>query len=277
MKLTEESIRKLNEKLNVIERLKNGERKRDVARDPDVNVCERVIHRWWEVYKKEGIEGLVDKRKGKSHKITNEILGHILQEGAASIHGKEITNKVKTIYGVSITDSYVNKILAKVGLSNPVGRPKKKYKMIDCAGAFFLKGADLEMGLSNVVLDVTKDAITQKKDPNLVITHSKESTISHKNNTLLYIPAFGLKKPWDLQKYHKRCLGIISESGRRYKYKTIEMYLGDLEKLQMERELSKRLAKCYQEVWYFNVSLENGDAFYIDGHMKALHTSSVKR
>ena len=46
MTLTVKCLRKLQEKLAVIERLKRGERKRDVARDPNVSVSERVIHRW---------------------------------------------------------------------------------------------------------------------------------------------------------------------------------------------------------------------------------------
>ena len=82
-----------------------------------------------------------------------------------------------------------------------------------------------------------------------------------------------MQKPYHLLKYHKRGLGIISGSGKRYSYPTTDIFLCDIDKLKIEKQIGDALARCYIEALGIEVELEDGNYFYIDGHSKHVWSS----
>ena len=126
------------------------------------------------------------------------------------------------------------------------------------------------------------DVVRKKREEYILQYGKKESfrtlfswplTIQRKNETLLYLPVFGMKRPKDLERYHKPGLGLISGIGKRYRYSTLDKHQRELEKLNIAEELSKSLARCYVEAFFIKIELEDKSCFYIDGHFKTVWSS----
>lgn len=101
----------------------------------------------------------------------------------------------------------------------------------------------------------------------------RHETITKKLETLLYLPMFDLQKPYHLLKYHKRGLGILTGSGKRYSYYTTDIFLCDIEKLRIAESVSNALARCYIEALAIEIELEDGTYFYINDHAKHVWSS----
>ena len=67
------------------------------------------------------------------------------------------------------------------------------------------------------------------------------ATIKKKVETLLYLSMYNMQKPYHLLKYHKKGLGILTGSGRRYSYHTTDIFLYDIEKLKIEQTTEEPL------------------------------------
>ena len=74
-------------------------------------------------------------------------------------------------------------------------------------------------------------------------------------------------------KYHKRGLGLLTGSGKRYSYYTTDIFLCDIEKLGIAQSVGDALARCYIEALCIEIELEDGSYFYIDGHAKHVWSS----
>jgi len=65
----------------------------------------------------------------------------------------------------------------------------------------------------------------------------------------------------------------LTGSGKRYSYDTLEGHLINLDKLQISKNMSEQLAKCYLEALCVQIELKDGSYFYIDGHSKHVWSS----
>ena len=239
-------------------------------------------------YQKEGFWGLIDQRgRVGGYKVTDEVIDYISREKEISpqLKCKEVTERIKVRTGRLISKSWLNKILKRLNLNNPWSRPRKEQSYdpqkgvpVDHAGCWFLKGADCHMDGTSAVTDVVR----KKREEYILQYGKKESfrtlfswplTIQRKNETLLYLPVFGMKRPKDLERYHKPGLGLISGIGKRYRYSTLDKHQRELEKLNIAEELSKSLARCYVEAFFIKIELEDKSCFYIDGHFKTVWSS----
>jgi len=288
LNLTSEQLKKLEIKHKLVLRLISGEKVRKVLSalglSYGVEWCSRLKKR----YEEKGLEGLIDRRRGVRYKAMAGITEWIKREKVVNpdIRREELVRLIKGRYDINISKGHISRLSSELGVINLVGRPRKWDKFdkklgvyIDVAGAYFLKGADLDMGgteaITGTVMNKVKQVIESEGEiPSIRTLVSDKETIQKKNETLLYLPVFGLSRPRELDSYYRRGLGVIVGLDRRYKYQTIDKHLRELEKLEVAKELAKELAKCYVEVWYIKVKLEDERCFYIDGHAKTVWTDA---
>ena len=281
-----EQIEKAREKEKIILCWQSGEKLSKLMKESKVSLTRAS---WWSLkkkYQKYGFVGLLDNRGVGVKRIGREVRNWIREEKQEQPYMKHqmIIDMVIERFSCRISLRHLSRILKEEGLRQRRGRPKKekvydsrKGEPVDCAGVWFLKGADSDMEGANtitgIILDSREEYLNRKKKPWWRILRSSYDTITKKNETLLYLPIFGMARPYHLNKYHKRGLGLLSGSGKRYSYNTMDGYLNDLEKLEISEEMSKRLARCYLEALCYEVELKDGSYFYIDGHSKHVWSS----
>ena len=243
---------------------------------------------WWNLkrrYQEGGFWALIDRRRGgKPQKVTKEIKEYIKEqkEFAPEITSKELQGFIRHRFGQSLSREWIREIGRKLGEKFYRGRPqtgRKDYSKgvpVDHAGVYFLKGADSDMeGIKTIVDEIVqgREKDIEEKSALKRIRGTTPETIKKKVETLLYLPMFGMQKPYHLLKYHKRGLGILTGSGTRYSYYTTDIFLCDIEKLKIAQSVGAGLARCYLEALCIEIELEDGSYFYIDGHAKHVWSS----
>ncbi len=279
-----EQIDKARAKESVILRWQGGEKLVNLIKSTTVRMTRCG---WWKLkklYQKYGFSALLDKRGGRVAKIGPEIRTWIkeLKQEQSFLGREKIAELVKERFGCTVSLIHLSRILKEEGIHQGRGAPRKEkiYDIkkgipVDCAGCWFLKGADSDMEgiktITEIILNKREEYLQKK--PWLRILHSGYETIVRKNETLLYLPIFGMERPYHLDKYHKRGLGLLVGSGTRYGYETLDKYLCEIDKIEMSKEMSKLLARCYIEALCIEIELKDGSYFYIDGHAKHVWSS----
>jgi hypothetical protein len=144
------------------------------------------------------------------------------------------------------------------------------------AGTWWLKGAWIELGLEQAVLDVVDAACRRYRagsDQQLrVLTHAQEVLI-RKNETLVFMPLFEkMTRLIHLDTYDDDGLGWLTETAWVYRSDTIEHYLSELTCLKIAASLGQALARCYWRAWYQDEDIPDRHVFYVDMHDKVVWT-----
>jgi len=211
-----EQIEKARNKEKVILRWQAGEKLKNLMKDAKVSLGRS---NWWVLkkkYAKEGFLGLLDKRGGSVPKIDLEIRDCIRQakQDQPYMKRKTLSDLIAERYGCTISLIHLSRILKEEGIYQKRGGQrkekiydKKKGIPVDCAGSWFLKGADSDMKgietITEIILKKREKYLSKKEEPWWRILKSKPETIIRKNESLLYLPVFGMTKPYHLNKYHK--------------------------------------------------------------------------
>jgi transposase len=280
-----DQIAKAQKKEKVIQAWLAGEKLTRLMKNAEIQLT-RV--QWWNLkrkYKESGFGGLIDGRRGgKPKKVTGEIKGYIKETKRfqPEVTSKELQEDIHHEFGQELNRIWIGKIAKRLGESLHRGRPQtgrrdyRKGVPIDRAGVYFLKGAESDMGgVEAIVEEIVKgrDKKIPEKSTLGRIRGTRPETIRKKVETLLYLPMFDMQKPYHLLKYHKRGLGIVTGSGHRYSYYTADIFLCDIEKLMIAKDVGEVLARCYLEALCIEIELEDGSYFYIDGHAKHVWSS----
>lgn len=240
-------------------------------------------------YKARGIEGLIDTRGGvRSVKVSDDIKRYIrsVKEERSSLTAVQICQIVKKRFSIDVHFSHMSRILLGMGLNIPVGRPSKEeiYEQIeiDHAGCFILKAACLAMNLSDTIIDVVVSRVEEIKKSssryseeflNMRILSSSAEVIRRKVETLLFMPVFGMERIWHFKTvYPRKGLGLVTSSGLPYKYHTIDNFLREAPRLDIDQALGKSLAKLYVEAFRINFRTKEARTFYIDCFRKVVWT-----
>lgn len=244
---------------------------------------------WWilkKIYEAKGFWGLIDGRRGGNAKKVNEDIKSYIREVKRSnpeVTSKELKENIRHKFGQDLNRGWIGRVIKGLGERLHIGRPEtgrrdySKGIAIDHAGVYFLKGADSDMeGAKTITQKIIKGSQAEIEERFALerIRGMKPGTIRKKVETLLYLPMYGMQKPYHLLKYHKRGLGILTGSGKRYGYYTADIFLCDVEKLRIAKEIGNCLAQCYIEALCIEIELEDGSFFYIDGHSKHVWSDS---
>ena len=240
-------------------------------------------------YKASGLEGLMDSRGGaRSVKVSEDIRSYIrsIKKERSSLTAAQICQMVKKHFSVNVHFSHMSRILLGMGLNTAVGRPRKEQMYeeieIDHAGCFILKAACLMMSVSDTIIDVIGGRIKEIKEKrsgytqeflNMRILSVSSTVIRRKIESLLFMPVFGMERIWHFKTvYPRKGLGLVTGSGVPYKYHTMDNFLRELPRLDIDQTLSKALAKRYVEAFRINFRTKEARTFYIDCFRKAVWT-----
>ncbi|GAG19356.1 unnamed protein product, partial [marine sediment metagenome] len=72
--------------------------------------------------------------------------------------------------------------------------------------------------------------------------------------------------------YPRDGLGALCGTGLPYRYHTIDNFLRELSRLDIDKQLSRDLARTYLEIFHLNIETREEQTFYIDCHRKVLWT-----
>lgn len=271
---------------DIVLRWQKGEKLSRLMKDVGIKLTRAG---WWLArrrYERDGFAGLLDRRSGRRSVIGKEVEVWVKEalEGRENLWRKELKEMLKAKFGLEISLSHISRLIRKVGIRRKRGGQKKEYTIdrekgipIDHVGIYFLKGADSDMeGVRTITEGIVNGRKEEIEEKNALqrIRGTTPGTIRKKVETLLYLPMYDMQKPYHLLKYHKRGLGILTGSGTRYSYYTLDIFLCDIEKLKIAKEVGDALARCYLEALCIELELEDGSYFYIDGHAKHVWSSS---
>ncbi|MBC8372422.1 MAG: hypothetical protein H8E53_02420 [Planctomycetes bacterium] len=145
------------------------------------------------------------------------------------------------------------------------------------AGTWWLKGAWIELGIEQVIVDVIEVACrryrAESKPPLRVLTHAQKVLV-RKNETLAFVPLFeNMTRLAHLDTYNDDGLNWLIEAPRVYRSETMTSYLSELTRLKIAAPLGQALARCYWQAWYRDENIPDRQVFYVDMHDKVIWTS----
>lgn len=145
------------------------------------------------------------------------------------------------------------------------------------AGTWWLKGAWIELGIEQVIVDVIEAARrryrAESKPPLRVLTHAQKVLV-RKNETLAFMPLFeNMTRLAHLDTYNDDGLNWLTEAPQVYRAETMTSYLSELTRLKIAPPLGQALARCYWQAWYRDENVPDRQVFYVDMHDKVIWTS----
>ena len=240
-------------------------------------------------YQRHGLEGLLETRGGiRLVKISEDVKHYIrsIKEETPSLRAGEICQQVKKRFSVEVDVSHMGRLLQGMGMNAPVGRPSHVSRWtpiaIDHAGCFFLKAACISMGLSDAILEVITGRIADIQQHRadysdsflrMQLLGTGAQALRQKIETLLFMPVFGMERIWHFKTvYPRKGLGKVSGSGEPYKYPTMDNFLRELPRLDIDQALSAALARRYVEAFHIRFQTKAERTFYIDCFRKVVWT-----
>ena len=145
------------------------------------------------------------------------------------------------------------------------------------AGTWFLKGAWIELGLEQALVDVIEAACqryrVESESPLRVLTHTREVLV-RKNEMLAFLPLFEeMTRLIHLDTYDDDGLSWLTESPQVYRSDTLGHYLSELTVLKIAAPVGQALARCYWQAWYEHGAISDRHVFYVDMHDKVIWTN----
>lgn len=145
------------------------------------------------------------------------------------------------------------------------------------AGTWFLKGAWIELGVEQALVEVIDDACrcyrVSKPESLLRVLKYTRGGLVRKNETLAFMPLFeNMTRLAHLDTYDDAGLGWLTEAPYVYRSDTMEHYLSELTVLKIATPVGQALARCYWNAWYQAGSIPDSHVFYLDMHDKVIWT-----
>ncbi len=156
-------------------------------------------------------------------------------------------------------------------MTTPAGEPEWQ----EGAGGLLLLAAARETALLARLEEVLpmkqqNSSVSQPSPPRLF--HPQRSLLL----TLLFLPAVGLHRLWELRSYTGRELTLLTGRAHPYSYRHTERFLLQLSAAQADQALTEALARWRASVWQVGErSREASSSFYVDGHRKPVYTETL--
>ena len=96
--------------------------------------------------------------------------------------------------------------------------------------------------------------------------------------TLLFLPAAGLARTWDLRTYTGTMLALLTGRGCAYSYAYVEQFLSRLAHARADENLTDAVAQWTWALWHDEQIQQEQEqeeqraVFYVDGHRKAVYS-----
>lgn len=206
-------------------------------------------------------------------KVTLEIKGFIEAQVRASAALKygELAQAIKSKYGVRLSPSTISRTVRALKLKRPRGRKRiapiekrpARSIFLECAGSFFLKGAELETGLlpaMSRLLKTRSESARATKALNLA---------QQINAVLLYAPIFELKTAQDIAGYNRRGLLYLTGQKDIPSQESIAQYLRFLVDQKLLLPMIKEVAKLCTVALSVRIDFSK-QTFYLDGQCRTV-------
>jgi hypothetical protein len=143
------------------------------------------------------------------------------------------------------------------------------------AGGLLLLAAAHETALLSQLEDVLR-----MKQPSSAVSQPSPQRLFHPHRrlllTLLFLPAVGLHRFWELRSYTGRELARLSGRAHPYSCRHTERFLLQLSASQADQALTQALARWTAAMWQVEErSREASSSFYVDGHRKPVYTETL--
>ena len=259
----------------------------EAFRSVGLNISPLTYPRIYKKYRQEGLSGLIDTRGGKRvEKLTAPIRKYVVSEKREHerLTAPQIRKTILEKFGLDVHVTSVCSILREQGVSNPRGRPTKEVAeaeqlAIDHAGAFLIKAMLIRTGFARVITDAIESGVrkTRKKRESdlewMGVLSAGRTAIGRKIEALVYMPIFQMERIWHFKTVYPRDgLGALCGTGLPYKYHTMDKFLREISLLDIDKQLSRDLARAYLEVFGLKFETREEQTFYIDCHKKVLWT-----
>ena len=157
-------------------------------------------------------------------------------------------------------------------MSNPRSEPEWQ----EGAGGILLLAAAHETALLSQFEDLLR-----MKQQSLSMARPSSPRLFHRQRslllTLLFLPAVGLHRFWDLRSYTGRELTLLTGRAHPYSYRHTERFLLKLSQLDGDQVLTDALARWTASLWHA-VDATHGACsshVYLDGHRKPVYTQTL--
>lgn len=203
--------------------------------------------------------------------MTGEIRGFIDDaiRGPRPPSYSKLRELIREKSGVLVSKATISKRAKNLGLKLrrgrkrflPVDKGPAHSVFLDCAGAFFLKGAELEIGLLDTVNQLLKMS-TESHRARKALKLAQQI-----NAVLLYAPLFGLNTVREIARYSRRGLLYLAEQKDIPQEQEIEQYLHFLVGRRMLPFIIKEVAKRCTEALFVRIDFDK-KMFHLDaqGH-----------
>jgi hypothetical protein len=157
-----------------------------------------------------------------------------------------------------------------------VSQPRGEPEWQEGAGGLLLLASAHETAL----LSQLEEALPMKQQISCVSQFSPHQLFPPQRSlllTLLFLPAVGLHRFWDLRGYTGRELALLSGRAYPYSYRHTERFLLRLSQLDGDQVLTDALARWTASLWHAeDATLETSSShFYLDGHRKPVYTQTL--
>ena len=156
-------------------------------------------------------------------------------------------------------------------MTSPAGEPEWQ----EGAGGLLLLAAAHESALLSQleeVLPMKRPSSSEPKPSPQRLFHPQRSLLL----TLLFLPAVGLHRFWELRSYTGGELAVLTGRPHPYSYRHTERFLLQLSATHADRALTEALARWTAAVWQVEKrSREASSSFYVDGHRKPVYTETL--
>ena len=136
-----------------------------------------------------------------------------------------------------------------------------------------LLAAAQETGL----LSALEKALPTGKQVPLRLAHATTKTRRQLLLTLLFLPAVGLRRPYDLRAYSGDALALLTTRQCAYGYRHTERFLAELARLRADAPLTEALAHWTAALWKPGrvKNAQPAPVFYVDGHKKPVYADAL--
>jgi hypothetical protein len=154
--------------------------------------------------------------------------------------------------------------------------PARESEWQEGAGGLLLLAAVHETAL----LSQLEEVLPMKLPSSLVSQLSLHHLFSPQQSlllTLLFLPAVGLHRFWELRSYTGRELTLLTGRAHPYSYRHTERFLLQLSKLNGDQALTEALACWTASLWHAANTTQDTPSphFYLDGHRKPVYTQTL--
>jgi hypothetical protein len=127
------------------------------------------------------------------------------------------------------------------------------------------------------LLSALEKALPTGEQTSLRLAHATTKTRRQALLTLLFLPAVGLRRPYDLRAYSGDALSLLTARQCAYGYRHTERFLAELARLQADAPLTDALARWTAALWKPEraKSTQPVPVFYVDGHKKPVYADAL--